>query len=190
VEAKRSAKYSLVIEGARLAEIIQDCECAKQFALLSQSFASVICCRLLPIQKAHVVRLIKEQLGKVCLAIGDGGNDVSMIREAHIGVGLYGEEGMSAVQASDYAIPEFRMIWRLMFVHGRWNYMRVSELILYFTYKSIQFTVPRIIFTFYNGFSGQPIYDDFYMSLYNVLFTAVPLLVRALFEQDVNYITS
>lgn len=128
-----------------------------------------------------MVRLIKEQLGKVCLAIGDGGNDVSMIREAHIGVGLYGEEGMSAVQASDYAIPEFRMIWRLMFVHGRWNYMRISELILYFTYKSILFTVPRIVFTFFNGFSGQLVYDDYYVALYNVIFTAVPLLIWALF---------
>lgn len=85
----------------------------------------MICCRLLPIQKAQIVILIREQLGKVCLAIGDGGNDVSMLRAAQVGVGLYGEEGMSAVQASDYAVPEFRMLWRLLFVHGRWNYLRI-----------------------------------------------------------------
>lgn len=95
---------------------------------------------------------------------------------------------MSAVQASDYAIPEFKMLWRLLFVHGRWNYMRISEMILYFAYKSIIFTVPRFLFAFMNAYSGQPIYDDFYIALYNVLFTALPLLVRALFEQDVNYV--
>jgi phospholipid-transporting ATPase len=112
-----------------------------------------------------------------------------MIKEAHIGVGIYGEEGRSAVQASDYAIPEFRMLWRLMFVHGRWNYMRVSELVLYFVYKSIIFTVPRFLFAFNNAYSGYSIYDDYYIALYNVVFTALPLLVRALIEQDVNYIT-
>lgn len=81
---------------------------------------------MLPVQKSQAVRMIKTHLGKICLSIGDGGNDVSMIKEANIGIGLYGEEGMSAVQASDYALPEFKMLWRLLFVHGRWNYMRIS----------------------------------------------------------------
>lgn len=85
-----------------------------------------MCCRLLPSQKADVVRLVRNKLGKITLAIGDGANDVPMIKEAHIGVGLFGEEGMGAVQASDYALPEFRMLWRLLLVHGRWNYIRIS----------------------------------------------------------------
>ena len=73
-----------------------------------------------------MVRVVKLYLKKVTLAVGDGANDVSMIKEAHIGVGLFGEEGMSAVQACDFAIPEFRMLWRLLLVHGRWNYIRIS----------------------------------------------------------------
>ena len=113
---------------------------------------------------------------------------MSMIKEAQVGIGLYREEGVSAVQASDFAVPEFRMLWRLLFVHGRWNYLRISEMILYFVYKSLLFTVPRIVFTFYSGFSGQPIFDDYYIALYNILFTSLPLLIRALFEQDVNYV--
>jgi P-type E1-E2 ATPase len=88
---------------------------------------------------------------------------------------------MSAVQASDFAIPEFRMLWRLLFVHGRWNYIRLSEMILYFSYKSLLFTIPRAVFATYNGYSGQPIFDDYYIALYNILFTSLPLLVRALF---------
>jgi magnesium-transporting ATPase (P-type) len=75
-----------------------------------------------------------------------------------------------------------------MFVHGRWNYIRISEMILYFTFKSLLFTVPRMVFAFFNGFSGQFLFDDAFIALYNILFTSVPLLVKALFEQDVNYI--
>ncbi len=61
------------------------------------------------------------------LAIGDGGNDVTMIQEAHVGIGIVGLEGMQAVQASDYAIAQFRFLQQLLFVHGRWNYRRVSQ---------------------------------------------------------------
>ena len=95
---------------------------------------------------------------------------------------------MGAVQASDYALPEFRMLWRLLFVHGRWNYIRISEMILYFFYKNMLFTIPQFITAFYNGFSGQTIFDDIYITLYNLTFTAVPLLIRAVLEQDVNYV--
>jgi P-type E1-E2 ATPase len=78
----------------------------------------------------------------ITLSIGDGANDVSMILEAHIGIGIYGNEGMRAVQASDFAIGEFKFLWNLILVHGRLNYLRVAELILYFFYKNIVFTLP------------------------------------------------
>ena len=51
------------------------------------------------------MRIVRKKLNKITLAIGDGANDVPMIKEAHIGIGLFGEEGMSAVQACDYALP-------------------------------------------------------------------------------------
>ena len=132
--------------------------------------------------------MVREQLGKITLSIGDGANDVPMIKQAHIGIGLYGEEGMGSVLASDYALPEFRMLWRLLLVHGRWNYMRIAEMILYFFYKNMLFTIPQFVFAFYCGYSGQTIFDDIYISLYNLIFTAFPLIIRAVFEQDVNYI--
>ena len=40
----------------------------------------------------------------ITLSVGDGANDVPMIMEAHIGVGISGVEGQQAVSASDYAI--------------------------------------------------------------------------------------
>jgi len=110
-----------------------------------------------------------------------------MIQEAHIGVGIYGQEGMRAVQSSDFALPEFQGLWRLLFVHGRWSYIRISEMILYFFYKNMIFTIPQFYFAFISAFSAQSVFDDFYITLYNLIFTALPLLVRAAFEQDVNY---
>lgn len=143
---------------------------------------------MLPLQKAQVVDVVRRKLNKITLAIGDGANDVPMIKTAHIGVGLFGEEGMGAVQACDYALPEFRMLWRLLLVHGRWNYIRISEMILYFFYKNMLFTLPQFIFSFFCAYSGQSLFDDWYISLYNLVFTSIPLIVRAIFEQDVNYV--
>ena len=131
---------------------------------------------------------MRSRLNKITLSIGDGANDVPMIKTAHIGVGLYGEEGMGAVLASDYALPEFRMLWRLLLVHGRWNYIRISEMVLYFFYKNMLFTIPQFIFAFYCGFSGQTIFDGIYITLYNLIFTSIPLVVRAVLEQDVYYV--
>ena len=101
-----------------------------------------------------------------------------MIRAANIGIGLYGQEGMGAVQASDYGLPEFRMLRRLLFVHGRYNYIRITNMILYFFYKNVIFTIPRFVFGFYSGFSSQRLFDDAYVALYNFAFTALPLIVR------------
>lgn len=95
---------------------------------------------------------------------------------------------MGAVQASDYALPEFRMLWRLLLVHGRWNYIRIAEMILYFFYKNMLFTIPQFIFAFYSGFSGQTIFDDIYIALYNLIFTSTPLVIRAIFEQDIYFV--
>ena len=95
---------------------------------------------------------------------------------------------MGAVQASDYALPEFRMLWRLLLVHGRWNYIRISEMILYFFYKNMLFTVPQLVLAFYCGYSGTTLFDDLYIALYNLVFTSIPLIIRAVLEQDVNYV--
>ena len=113
----------------------------------------------------------------VTLAIGDGGNDVSMIMEANIGIGIYGEEGLSAVQASDFAIGEFQLLRRLLFIHGRTNLYRISKMILYFFYKNFIFTMSQFYFSFLCLGSGQTIVDDWYITCYNLIFTALPLCV-------------
>lgn len=122
----------------------------------------------------------------VSLAIGDGGNDVSMIMEAHIGIGIYGEEGMRAAQASDFAIGEFKILRSLLLDVGRVNNIRISNMILYFFFKNFILSIIHFFFGLYNKFSGQTIIDDWFISLYNLIFTALPLAVYAVFEVDID----
>lgn len=183
---KNPAKVSKYPEISKSAETIQKARRAQEiFLKISNLCKTVICCRVTPGQKQEVVKLMKDHSGYITLAIGDGANDVAMILEAHVGVGLYGEEGMQSVQASDYAIGEFKFLWELLLVHGRYNYVRQSEMIMYFFYKNLVFTIPQFFFAFYCAFSGQTVYDDWYITFYNMVFTAIPLLVRALLEKDI-----
>ena len=122
----------------------------------------------------------------VILAIGDGGNDVSMIMEANIGIGIYGEEGMSAVQASDFAIGEFKLLKRLLFIHGRVNLYRISKMILYFFYKNFVFTLNQFYYAFFSLASGQTFVDDWYITCYNLIFTALPLCITAVTDSDID----
>eukprot|EP00729_Bicosta_minor_P009909 gene9909-21242_t len=148
---------------------------------------SVLCCRVSPLQKSKVVALVKKREKSVTMAIGDGANDVSMIREAHIGIGISGLEGRQAVLSSDYSFGQFRFLRRLLFVHGRWSYYRIARFIRYFFYKSFAFTVcAQFFFAFYNGASAQTTVDAYTVSMYNVLFTSFPILVVGFMEQDVN----
>lgn len=112
-----------------------------------------------------------------------------MIQEAHIGIGIYGKEGLRAVQASDYAVGEFCCIWKLLLVHGRWSYIRISQMILYFFYKNMIVTIPQFFYGFLCAYSGQTIFDDWYITFYNMLFTVLPLIIRAIFDQDIYYKT-
>ncbi|CAD8207799.1 unnamed protein product [Paramecium pentaurelia] len=184
---KENRKKSIVVEGSSLQFIIDNEDLAQAFVSMAKDCESIVCCRVTPKQKADVVRLIKDRLNKITLAIGDGANDVNMIQAAHIGVGLYGNEGMRAVQSSDFALGEFRCLWRLLLVHGHWNYIRIAEMVLYFFYKNMIFTVPQFFFSYFCAFSGQSYFDDWYITFYNLIFTALPLIVRGTFDQDINY---
>uniref|UniRef100_A0A669B013 Phospholipid-transporting ATPase n=1 Tax=Oreochromis niloticus TaxID=8128 RepID=A0A669B013_ORENI len=147
---------------------------------------TVICCRVTPLQKAQVVQLVKKYKQAVTLAIGDGANDVSMIKAAHIGVGISGQEGMQAVLSSDYSFAQFRYLQRLLLVHGRWSYIRMCKFLGYFFYKNFTFTLVQFWYAFFCGFSAQTVYDEWFITFYNMVYTALPVLGMCLFDQDVN----
>jgi phospholipid-transporting ATPase len=127
---------ALVIDGKSLTYALEK-DLEKNFLDLAIMCKAVICCRVSPLQKALVVKLVKRHLKAILLAIGDGANDVSMIQAAHIGVGISGMEGLQAARSADVAIAQFRYLRKLLLVHGAWSYQRVSKTILYSFYKNI-----------------------------------------------------
>ena len=126
--------HAVVIDGESLKLVLDDA-IKQKFLLLCKQCRAVLCCRVSPSQKASVVSMVKHGLDCHTLSIGDGANDVAMIQEAHVGVGIAGEEGRQAVMSADYAIGQFRFLTRLLLVHGRWSYRRLAECIANFFYK-------------------------------------------------------
>ncbi|KAM4106762.1 hypothetical protein ACB094_04G089800 [Castanea mollissima] len=182
---KSSEALALIIDGKSLTCALED-DVKGLFLELALGCASVICCRCSPKQKALVTRLVKTKTGRTTLAIGDGANDVGMLQEADIGIGISGVEGMQAVMSSDIAIAQFRYLQRLLLVHGHWCYRRISTMICYFFYKNIAFGFTLFFFEAYASFSGQAPYNDWYLSLYNVFFTSLPVIALGVLEQDVS----
>ncbi|XVF25350.1 hypothetical protein REPUB_Repub13aG0205600 [Reevesia pubescens] len=184
-ERNKEAPFALVIDGKAL-EIALRGDVKDEFLHLAVNCASVICCRVSPKQKAQITRLVKEYTGRTTLAIGDGANDVGMIQEADIGVGISGMEGMQAVMASDFSLPEFRFLERLLIVHGHWCYQRISKMVLYFVYKNVAFGLTLFYYELYTSFSGEILYDDWYMTMFNVMLTSLPVIALGVLEQDVS----
>uniref|UniRef100_A0A673GRP0 Phospholipid-transporting ATPase n=1 Tax=Sinocyclocheilus rhinocerous TaxID=307959 RepID=A0A673GRP0_9TELE len=188
-DEKVDGEYGLVINGHSLVrEIAFALQKDVHLELLRTACMcqTVICCRVTPLQKAQVVELVKKHKKVVTLAIGDGANDVSMIKTAHIGVGISGQEGMQAVLSSDFSFAQFRYLQRLLLVHGRWSYLRMCKFLRYFFYKNFTFTFVHFWYGFFCGFSAQTVYDEWFITLYNLVYAALPVIGLSLFDQDVN----
>ncbi|KAF9123145.1 hypothetical protein BGW39_009234 [Mortierella sp. 14UC] len=183
-QSSGQGQHALIVDGSALKILLDDQEARQELIKLSDVCFSVICCRASPLQKALVVELIRRGKKTVCLAIGDGANDVSMIQAANIGVGIAGQEGMQAAMASDYSISQFRFIRKLVLVHGHWGYMRIAEMILNFFFKNVLWVAAVLWFQIYCGFSAMLFYDYTFVSLYNLMLTAVPVLVLGATDQD------
>ncbi|CAL8085666.1 unnamed protein product [Orchesella dallaii] len=168
---------AVVIDGATLKHALHP-DMSKDFLRLCCSCKAVIVCRASPMQKAEIVDLVTQETGEVTLAIGDGANDVAMIQKAHVGIGISGQEGLQAALASDYAIAQFRFLTKLLFVHGAWNYDRMSKLIFYSYYKNICLYIIELWFAIYSGWSGQIIFERWTIGFYNMFFTcAQPIAI-------------
>ncbi|XP_036374982.1 phospholipid-transporting ATPase IC [Megalops cyprinoides] len=179
-------RMALVITGPELVEMEEKPDWGKRFVALSKHCQSVLCCRVTPGQKAAVVQLVRKHTSAITMAIGDGANDVNMIKTAHIGVGLSGMEGSQAVQNADYSLAQFRFVGKLLLVHGRWAYRRICIFLRYFLYKTSTFALVHIWFGFYNGFSAQAMYENWFITLYTVMYTILPILSVAVFDQDIS----
>ncbi|KAF8237713.1 phospholipid-translocating P-type ATPase [Tricholoma matsutake] len=179
----RPGGFVLVLDGAALLQAFATEENQSLLLRLATSCEGVICCRVSPLQKALIVRLVKDGLRAMTLAIGDGANDVSMIQAADVGVGISGEEGLQAVNSSDYAISQFRFLKKLLLVHGHWSYARNGTMILNFFYKNILVTGVLWWFQIYDGWSGTFAFDYIYVLLWNSVWTLAPVIGIGLFDR-------
>lgn len=181
---KEHSGCALIIDGFCLNVVLSSEKLIDLFFQLADVCHGVVCCRIAPMQKALVVRMVKSKKKSVTLAVGDGANDVSMIQEANVGVGIRGLEGLHASQNADYSISEFRFLRRLMTVHGHHCAYRLSTIIKYSLYKNIVFTTILFLFQIFCGFSLQICYNDWFGTFYNLVFTSLPILFVAILDKD------
>ncbi|EGZ15046.1 hypothetical protein PHYSODRAFT_286241 [Phytophthora sojae] len=183
-----SGRHAVVIDGECLELTLADERCQSEFLSLAMACEAVVCCRVSPSQKAEMVTLVRTANKKVrTLAIGDGANDVAMIQRAHVGVGISGQEGMQAVNSSDYAIGQFYFLEKLLLHHGRLNYKRMSILAGYMFYKNIVMVLAQYFYMFCTGSSGQKFYGELGFQLYNICYTSLPIIVLGVFDYDVPF---
>ena len=170
-----SKSLGLLISSEEITLIMNDSQTLDIFYELCVECKSVVCSRVSPKQKAEMVSFIKSAKKDITLAIGDGANDVGMITEANIGIGIQGIEGTQAARASDYAIAEFSYLKKLLFFHGREAYRRNSYVVCYNFYKNVLFVIPQFWAGIINIFSGQTLFESWIYQLFNPVFAAIPI---------------
>ena len=191
--AEPDDKLALVVTGPALTHITAvsagqgapDLEHA--LLTVGNSCKSVIACRVSPQQKANIVLMVRKSRTPypMTLAIGDGANDVGMIQRAEVGVGISGKEGLQAANAADFSIAQFRFLKNLLLVHGRWDYRRMSKVVLYSFYKNVVITLVIFYFNALTGFSGTSFFESIVYSSYNIEL-ALPIIGVGLFDRDLK----
>jgi len=186
--AANSDHLALVLEGATALEAILGDDRREQLLIqLASSCKAVLACRVSPAQKRLIVGLMRRKSPDkpITLAIGDGANDVGMIQEAHVGVGISGKEGRQAVNNADFAIAQFRFLKLLCLKHGRINYRRFAKLIIYSFFKNIALVFVLFWYNNDNGWSGASLYNPWVYSGYNFFLGLLPFCM-GFFDVDTS----
>ena len=181
---KIKTKFSLMLEGSAINTCMKEGKAADLFWNLIQRSRSLICARASPSQKSKIVSFIRHKTDSVTLAIGDGGNDVNMIRTANVGIGIFGKEGYQAAYNSDYAISQFKYLKRLLFNDGRITLARNCYFLYHYFFKNFLFTLVLFWFGINSGFSGGNYYDDMHSMGFNSFVTVIPIAVFEMFDED------
>ena len=181
---KITSKFSLILEGQSINTCMTEGEAADLFWDLIQRSRSLICCRASPSQKSLIVDFVKKRTDSVTLGIGDGGNDVNMIRTASVGIGIFGKEGYQAAYNSDYAISQFKYLKRLLFNEGRNTLSKNCYFLYHYFFKNFIFTIVLFWFGIYSFFSGGNYYYDYYTLGFNSFITVFPICIMAVNDEE------
>ncbi|XP_036100165.1 probable phospholipid-transporting ATPase IIB isoform X3 [Molossus molossus] len=180
---RRKHDCALVISGDSLEVCLRYYE--HELVELACQCPAVVCCRCSPTQKAHIVKLLQRHTRRRTCAIGDGGNDVSMIQAADCGIGIEGKEGKAASLAADFSITQFKHIGRLLVVHGRSSYKRSAALGQFVMHRGLVISTMQAVFSSVCYFASVPLYQGFLMVGYATIYTMFPVFSLVL-DQDVK----
>lgn len=146
----------MVIDGESLALLLTHYR--ESFTAVAVLLPTVIACRCSPTQKAEIAQLIRAHTKKRVCCIGDGGNDVSMIQAADVGVGIVGKEGHQASLAADFSIEQFCHLPKLLVWHGRNSYKRSAKLAQFVIHRGLIISVCQTMFSIASRFEPIALY--------------------------------
>ncbi|EPT26927.1 cation-transporting atpase family protein [Toxoplasma gondii TgCatPRC2] len=171
----------LVVDGRVLGAALQ--HFPHYFVRVAAQAPAVVCCRCSPTQKADVVRFVKKFTGRRACAVGDGGNDVSMIQAADVGIGIVGKEGRQASLAADFSITQFSHLRRLLLWHGRNAYQRSAKLAQFVIHRGLIIAFIQVIFSAIFYFIPLAIFQGWLQVGYATYYTMAPVFSLVLDEE-------
>ncbi|OCL04095.1 phospholipid-translocating P-type ATPase-like protein [Glonium stellatum] len=173
----------LLIDGESLALMLNHYR--ESFISVAVLLPTVVACRCSPTQKADIAKLIREYTKKRICCIGDGGNDVSMIQAADVGVGIVGKEGRQASLAADFSIEQFCYLTKLLVWHGRNSYKRSAKLAQFVIHRGLIISICQTVFSIASDFEPIALYRDWLLVGYSTIYTMAPVFSLVL-DRDVD----
>lgn len=132
-----------------------------------------------------VARNIRLITGKRIACVGDGGNDVAMIQEADVGIGIVGKEGMQASLASDFSLIQFSHLKELILWHGRMSYQRSAKLSQFIIHRGMLISFCQALFTMIFFSVAIPLFNGYLVLGYATFYTSLPVFSLVL-DEDVG----
>jgi phospholipid-translocating ATPase len=129
--------------------------------------------------------MIQEYSKKRVCCIGDGGNDVSMIQAADVGIGIVGKEGRQASLAADFSILQFSHVMRLLIWHGRNSYKRTAKIALFVVHRGVVIASMQAVFSAIFYFSPIALFQGLIAVGYTTVYTMAPVFSLVL-DKDVS----
>eukprot|EP01133_Synstelium_polycarpum_P007005 gene7005-8136_t len=126
------------------------------------------------IERGCTIYTVGKDLGDETSKSGAPGN--LSTADANIGVGISGREGLQAARAADYSIARFKYLRELIFIHGRYSYLRTAFVANYCFHKSLFICFIQILFQTVSGFAGSTFFNSFSLTSYNIMFTGLPII--------------
>lgn len=176
---------ALLIDGESLALVLDTAGTSARFISLAVMLPSVIACRCSPTQKAEIALLIRKTTKKRVCCIGDGGNDVSMIQAADVGVGIVGKEGRQASLAADFSITQFHHLTKLLLWHGRNSYKRSAKLAQFIIHRGLIISVCQTMYNIAGHFDPKGLFKDWLLVGYATIYTMAPVFSLVL-DRDLD----